>query len=171
MNYCRSEETNSYTFCPCHDIDYISKRSPHCSNSYYDDVIMGAIVSQITTLTLVYSTVYSGTDQSKHQSSASLAFVWGIQRGPVNSPHKWPVTRKMFPFDDVIVAICLLSYKIHQHSIPYMHTMQQYWPSNTHFNSCQGVNFIRWAWSSLILTHWGLVTPHDDIELGQHWLR
>ena len=39
----------------------------------------------------------------KHQSSASLAFVRGIHRGPVNSPHKWPVTRKMFPFDDVIM--------------------------------------------------------------------
>ena len=52
----------------------------------------------------VYSTVYSGADQSKHQSSASLAFVWGIHRGPVNSPHKWPVTRKMFPFDDVIMV-------------------------------------------------------------------
>ena len=64
---------------------------------------MGAIASQITSLTIVYSTVYSGADQSKHQSSASLAFVWGIHRGPVNSPHKWPVTRKMFPFDDVIM--------------------------------------------------------------------
>ena len=64
---------------------------------------MGTIASQITSLTIVYSTVYSGADQSKHQSSASLAFVWGIHRGPVNSPHKWPVTRKMFPFDDVIV--------------------------------------------------------------------
>ena len=42
-------------------------------------------------------------DQRKHQSSASLAFVWGIHRWPVNSPHKWPVTRKMFPFDDVIM--------------------------------------------------------------------
>ena len=39
----------------------------------------------------------------KHQSSASLAFVGGIHRGPENSPHKWPVTRKMFPFDDVIM--------------------------------------------------------------------
>ena len=64
---------------------------------------MGAIAAQITSLTIVYSTVYSGADQSKHQSSASLAFVWGIHRGPVNSPHKWPVTRKMFPFDDVIM--------------------------------------------------------------------
>ena len=39
----------------------------------------------------------------KHQSSASLAFVRGINRWPVNSPHKWPVTWKMFPFDDVIM--------------------------------------------------------------------
>ena len=71
---------------------------------HYDDVIMDAIASQITSLTIVYSSVYSGADQSKHQSSASLAFVWGIHRGPVNSPHKWPVTRKMFPFDDVIMS-------------------------------------------------------------------
>ena len=41
--------------------------------------------------------------QRKHQSSASLAFVWGIHQWPVNSPHKWSVTRKMFPFDDVIM--------------------------------------------------------------------
>ena len=63
---------------------------------------MGAIASQITSITIVYSTVYSGADQRKHQSSASLAFVRGIHRWPVNSPHKLPVTQKMFPFDDVI---------------------------------------------------------------------
>ena len=66
---------------------------------------MGAIASQITSLTIVYSIVYSDADQRKHQSSASLAFVRGIHRGPVNSPHKWPVTRKMFPFDDVIMLL------------------------------------------------------------------
>ena len=71
----------------------------------YDDVIMGTMVSQITSLTIVYSTVYSDTDQRKHQSSASLAIVRGIHRGPMNSPHKWPVTRKMFPFDDVIIFL------------------------------------------------------------------
>ena len=70
---------------------------------HYDDVIMDSIASQITSLTIVYSTVHSGADQSKHQSSASLAFVWEIHRWPVNFPHKWPVTRKMFPFDDVIM--------------------------------------------------------------------
>ena len=47
---------------------------------HYDDVIMSAIASQITSLTIVYSTVYSGADQRKHQSSASLAFVWGSHR-------------------------------------------------------------------------------------------
>ena len=48
-----------------------------------------------------HSTVYSSADQRNHQSSASLAFVRGIYRRPVTSPHKGPVTRKMFPFDDV----------------------------------------------------------------------
>ena len=47
---------------------------------------MGAIASQITSLTIVYSTVYSRADPRKHQSFASLAFVWGIHRWPVTSP-------------------------------------------------------------------------------------
>ena len=55
----------------------------HCS-----DVIMGAVASQITRLIIVYSTVYSDADQRKHQSSASLVFVRGIHRWPVNSPHR-----------------------------------------------------------------------------------
>ena len=70
----------------------------------YCDVIMDPVASKITSLTIVYSTVYSDAYQIKHQSSVSLAFVRGIHRSPVNSPHKWPVTRKMFPFDDVILA-------------------------------------------------------------------
>ena len=72
---------------------------------HYNDVIMSAIASQITSLTIVYSTVYSDADQRKHQSSASLAFVRGIHRRPVNSPHKGPVTRKMFPLDDVTMYL------------------------------------------------------------------
>ena len=64
---------------------------------------MSGMASQITNLTIVYWTVYSGADQRKHESSASLAFVRGIHRWPVNSPHKGPVTRKMFPFDYVII--------------------------------------------------------------------
>ena len=62
---------------------------------------MTAMASQITSLTIVYSIVYLGADQRKHQSSTSLAFVRGIHQWLVNSPHKGPVTRKMFPFDDV----------------------------------------------------------------------
>ena len=64
---------------------------------------MCTIASQITSLTIVYSTVYSPADQIKHQSPASLAFVRGIHRWPANSPHKGTVTRNMFPFDDVIM--------------------------------------------------------------------
>ena len=70
---------------------------------HYDDVIMTMLASQITSLPVVCSIVYSDVNQRKHQSSASLAFVREIHRGPVNFPHKWPVTRKLFPFDDVIM--------------------------------------------------------------------
>ena len=83
---------------PCHDVVIHVDGEIH-----YSDVIMSTIASLITSLTIVYSTVYSDADQRKYQSSALQAFVWGIHRGPVNSPHKWPVKRKMFPFDDVIM--------------------------------------------------------------------
>ena len=74
---------------------------PRCViKEHYSDVTMSAIASQITGVTIVYSTVCSGADQRIHQSSSSLAFVRGIHRSPVTSPHKGPVTRKMFPFDD-----------------------------------------------------------------------
>ena len=71
---------------------------------HYSDVIMSTMASQITSITIVYLTVY----QWKHQSSASLAFMKGIRdinvsggihRWQMNSPHKGPVTQKMFPFD------------------------------------------------------------------------
>ena len=78
--------------------------------NHYNDVVMGAMASQITSLTIVYSTVYSGADKRKHQSSASLAFVWGIHRWAVNSPQKGPVTRKMLPFDDVIILPSVSEY-------------------------------------------------------------
>ena len=89
---------------------WVSSPSYLCGVMHYGDIIMGTMASQITSLTIVYSTVYSGADQRKHQSSVSLDFVRGIQRGPVNSPHIWPVTRKMFPFDDVIMVLQQLSW-------------------------------------------------------------
>ena len=72
---------------------------------HYSGVIIGTMASQITSLTTVYSTVYSGADQRKYQSSASMAFVRGIHRSPVNSPHKRPVKRNFFAFDDVIMEL------------------------------------------------------------------
>ena len=75
----------------------------HSKSTHYSDIIMGAMASQITSLMIVYLTVHSGADQRKYQSSASLAFVLGIHQWLVNSLHKWPVTQKMFPFDEVIM--------------------------------------------------------------------
>ena len=93
-----------------HHVHYITGI---CSTNYkpihYNYVTMSATASKITSLTIVYSTVYSSADQRKPLSSASLAFVRGIRRWPVNTPHKGPVTRKMFPFDDVIMHLLIQS--------------------------------------------------------------
>ena len=82
---------------------------------HYSDVIISAMASQITSLTIVYSTVYSGADQRKYQSFASLAFMRGIHRWPVNSLHKGSVTQKMFPFDDIIK--CVFVFQVHLRSV------------------------------------------------------
>ena len=83
------------------ELDYPEMQQYNCH--HYNDVIMSTMASQITSLAIVYSNVYSRRRSKKHQSSPSLAFVRGIHRWPVNFPHKWPVTRKMFPLDDVII--------------------------------------------------------------------
>ena len=83
----------------CRHIDGLVQEWRNCSY-----VIMSAMASRITSLTIVYSAVYSGAGKRKHQSSASMAFARGIHRWPVNFPHKGPVTRKIFPFDDVIMV-------------------------------------------------------------------
>ena len=72
--------------------------------THYSEVIISAMASQITGVTIVYTTACSGTDQRKHQSSASLTFVRGIHQWTVNSPHKGPVTRNMIRFDDAIIV-------------------------------------------------------------------
>ena len=71
---------------------------------HYGDVIMNVIVPQITSVLIVNSTICSGADQRKHQSSVSLAFVRGIHWWPMNSPPQGTVMQKMFPFDDVIMC-------------------------------------------------------------------
>ena len=124
---------------------------------------MSAIASQITSLTIVYSIVYSDADQRKHQSSASLAFVRGIHRGPVNSPHKWPVTRKMFPFDDVImksnpvksrshnIGLIIESFKIWFHFEPAMPN-SIYWPIPPNHVWQEKLTLLRWSNPFLLQT-------------------
>ena len=72
---------------------------------HYNDVIMSVMASQIPGVSIVYSTVCSCAARRKHQSHASLTFVRGMHRSPVDFPHKGTVTRKMFPFDDVIMNV------------------------------------------------------------------
>ena len=109
---------------------------------HYSDVIMGAMAFQITSLTIVYSTLYSNPDQRKHESSTSLAFVRGIHRSPVNSPHKWTVTWKMFPFDDVI--------KIIIRQVIYIDACCGPW-----FVPCMHWTCWRWVWLAQLLYFWG----------------
>ena len=79
---------------------------------------MSVMASQITGVSIVCSTVCSGSDQRKHQSSVSLAFVRGIHRSSVYSTQNGPETRKMFPFDDAIITLkrepCAYSWWRHQ---------------------------------------------------------
>ena len=94
-----------------HDVwrDTASTRPPKISLWHYNDVIMSTMTSQITSLTIVYSTVYPGVDQRKLQRSASLAFVRGIHRWPVNSPHKGTVTRKCLAFQSIKYILDMFS--------------------------------------------------------------
>ena len=83
----------------------IKKRADKASkdtkaSSHYSDVIISAMAYQITDVLIVCSTVCSGADQTKHEPSASLAFVRGNHWWPLYSPHKGPVMRKMFSFGD-----------------------------------------------------------------------
>ena len=100
MNNCNISIPNFY-----HQNELFNFKIVHLSelSTIYTDVIMSAVVSQITGVYIVYSAICPCVDQRKHHRSASLDFVRGIDRWPVNSPHKGTVTRQMFPFDDVIM--------------------------------------------------------------------
>ena len=125
---------------------------------HYYYVIMSAVASQITSPTSVYSTVYSGVDQRKHQSSVSLAFVRGIHRWPLNSPQKGQVTRKMYPFDDVIMVP---RYSEHWQSVHVWYifnlnlltSVWHYWisVSNAWFSElCLDHSLYIWSWNRCI---------------------
>ena len=113
---------------------------------------MSTMAPQITSLTIVCSNAYSGVDQRRHQTSASLAFVCGIHRWPVRGIHKGPVTRKMFQFDDVIM--------IFQHGIPTYRTPHTvsiwiYWAlSNLAFYSALSCK--NWCLVNTLQTHFKL---------------
>ena len=94
-------------------------------STHYSDVKMGTIASQITSPTIFYSTVNLDADKRKHQSSASLAFVRGIHRGPVNSQHKWPVTRRMFRFmtSSCATKTTVLHLSVSAHLFTFSHLM------------------------------------------------
>ena len=100
MSIMTSQMTGNLTVYPPDHSDYCQRHH----KSHYNGIIMSVVASQITSVSIVCSTVASGADQRKYESSASLAFVQGIHWWLVNSPHKRPVTQKMFPFDDVIIA-------------------------------------------------------------------
>ena len=126
----------------------ITKREPfpYSCNFHYDDVIMARMASQITGLTIVYLIVYSGADQRKHQSSASLAFVQGIHRGPVNSPHKWPVTGKMLPFHDVTMLVWTVTLEIGVDNDPFIPNNQYFcgwWPGDARSQGISSHGFDR----------------------------
>ena len=135
---------------------------------------MRAIASQITSLTIVYSTVYSGADQRKHQSSVSLAFVQGIHRGPVNSPHKVPVTRKILPFDDVFIMVSNLSSLAAPRVCCYNNLQYgQWWQSWHHENSRLSVQWIIDLYKSvrkcyhkckLMLAPWHKIQHYADVS-------
>ena len=99
--YCNNQY-GEQSICACKSFEALRITAKHW-NCCADDVIMITKASQFSSVLIVFSTVCSNTDQRKHHSSASLAFVWGVHRWPVNSPHEGPITWKFFSFNDVIM--------------------------------------------------------------------
>ena len=126
---------------------------------------MSTMASRITSLTIVYSTAYSGAVQRNHQSSASLAFVSGIHRWSVNSSHKGSVTQKMFPFDDVIMSM-YDSIALVVHEEFHLPTLSRYreiistcskiFPWSAELKSCWK-NIFRIIYRKICPTHWPFV--------------
>ena len=103
---------------------------------------MSMMTSQITSFTIVYSIVYLSVYQRKHQSSASLAFVQGIHRWPVNSQHKGPVMQKMFPFDDVIMNIGVSGSPTMTHTARQVYVCHMFYPIHEYSNWHKAVSMI-----------------------------
>ena len=131
----------------------ICSRLDNAKAVHYNDVIMSTIASHITSVSIVYLIVCSDPDQGKHQSSASLAFVRGMHQWPVNSRHKRPVTRKMCPFGDVIMAFleasasggcsvcCIIVNNSLQHIVS-LHLKWEIWSKNADVNMASKMDLI-----------------------------
>ena len=125
---------------------------------HYNDVKMSAMASEINGVPIVCSAVCSGADKRKHQRSASLAFVRGIQRLPLNSPHKGPVTRKMLPFDDVI----MFSSKTAWHRFPGAHCYTE--TRKGRQGDCPGCHWRRWSCRNVCSDDQG--SHSDDLSVS-----
>ena len=125
---------------------------------HYSGVIMGAMASQITGFMIVCLTIYSGTDQRKRQSSASLVFVRGIHWWPMDSPHNGPVKRKMFQFDDVIMSGILQPCKIQNWKVTgqSLHYFQAY----GQFRLLRVTHIFLASWDPAILFHISVQMEH-----------
>ena len=135
---------------------------------HYCDVIMGAVASQTTSHTIVYSTVYSDSDQRKHFAKHRVT---GLCVGNSPGPHKRPVTRKIFSFDDVIMFIiswyiCNLKWGV----LSQMHvsragasnyTPQILWGVISCSWPASGTTFITYVlWPYMNLSHWTVFLTH-----------
>ena len=106
---------------------------------------MTTMASQITSLKVVYSIVYSGADQRKNLSSASLAFVRGIHRDRWIPRTNGPVTRKMLPFEDVIMVIGIT---MQVDMVPWNHL--RYWPDGFPSQNVSQAElwYFLWCWTN-----------------------
>ena len=136
--------------------DLVLLEYSRCSN-----VIISAMIYRITGFLIVYATVCSGADRTKHQSSSPLAFVQGIHRWPVISPHKGPVTRKMFLFDDIVMPFSTLESLTH-------------WGRDKKTASISQMTFSHAFWTRMYEFRWRFQWSlffSFELTIFQHWFR
>ena len=146
-----SRKSHIVEFTHSHNLQFvydIQSLYPTIQLHHYSEVIMSPVAPKITNLTIIYSTVYSGADHRKHQSSVSLGLAQRIHRWPVNSLHKGQATWKIFPFDDVIMIQTLSACRCGWHDILY---------ASAHFNSTcsydDGTELLYQSENSRLLTY------------------
>ena len=150
---------------------YFTGRFPHTRLVHYSDVIMDTMASQITSLTTVYLTVYS-VQIKENIKLCVIGLCVGIYRRPVNSPHKLPVTRKIFPFDDVIMVItcqnarilvwrfvCLSGWKITHNPRTYWHIFTKF-GTQMHFGLVQNHIYFQTYHTNILAKLLICASPH-----------